>query len=103
MAHFGLGTAFTSSRFAGQAAAWLGPGAGAAALPLLLVWLVGFLGSFGFGDVRAGKEIFFTVGFFSVGGLLPLSKITPTIINPTTIIALITCFCSLFCIFLSSN
>jgi len=44
MAHFGLGTAFTSSRFAGQAAAWLGPGAGAAALPLLLVWLLGFLG-----------------------------------------------------------
>ena len=46
MAHFGVGTAFTSSRFAGQAAVWLGPGAlaGTAALPLLLVWLVGFLG-----------------------------------------------------------
>ena len=46
MAHFGALTAFASSGFAGQAAAWFGPDAlaGVALLPLLLAWLVGFFG-----------------------------------------------------------
>ena len=51
MAHFGVGTAFTSSAFAGAAASLLGVGAlaGLAALPLFLLWLAGFLGLAGIG------------------------------------------------------
>ena len=46
MAQLGIGTAFTGSAFAGHALRWLGPGAlaSAAALPLFLLWLAGFLG-----------------------------------------------------------
>jgi len=52
MAHAGLATAFTSSGFAVQATDWLGPGplAAAATLPLLLLWLAGFLGLAGVGS-----------------------------------------------------
>jgi hypothetical protein len=53
MAHFGALTAFTSSGFAGQAAARFGPDAlaGLALLPLLLAWLVGFFGLAGLAAV----------------------------------------------------
>jgi hypothetical protein len=46
MAHFGIGTAFTTSGFAALAEHRLGAGAlsGVAALPLFLVWLTGFFG-----------------------------------------------------------
>ena len=49
MAHFGIGTAFTTSGFAALAEHWLGTGAlsGVAALPLFLVWLTGFFGLVG--------------------------------------------------------
>ena len=51
MAHFGVGTAFTSSAFAGAAASLLGVGAlaGLDVLPLFLLWLAGFLGLAGIG------------------------------------------------------
>jgi hypothetical protein len=46
MAHFGIGTAFTSSGFAASAAAWFGQQAlsGAQALLVLPLWLVGWFG-----------------------------------------------------------
>jgi hypothetical protein len=49
MAHFGALTAFTTSGFASLATARLGPDAatGVSAVPLLLLWLVGFLGTAG--------------------------------------------------------
>lgn len=49
MAHFGALTAFTSSGFARWATDWLGPDAlaGASVLPLLLLWLLAFLGAAG--------------------------------------------------------
>lgn len=46
MAHFGVASSFTTSRFASRAAELLGPDAlaGVLALPLFLLWLAGFLG-----------------------------------------------------------